>query len=234
MFKKTIFLILALGLIAALMAACAAAPASASTTQNGSSQTNNGQGGNANNRGGFDNQDPASMPVESKLGIGILKLENTSLAVTAQQANDLLPLWQGLKSMETSNNASAEEITALLGQIKDTLTPQQVDAIQKMTWQQSDLQALLQQYGVQFGGGGQRGTPDPTRIAQFRANNGGGFGGGFGGGPGGFGGAPGGGASTTGNATRTPSPQQLNRRAIGFNSIFIDPVITLLTTRSKS
>jgi|GEM_PF-4751867 len=34
--------------------------------------------------------------------------------------------------------------------------------------------------------------------------------------------------------TGTPSPAQLNRVAIGLNSLFIDPVIKLLTSKSGS
>ena len=249
MLKKITYLIASLVLLAAVTA-CSAVQ---SLTGANSAQANAPQAGGTpqpgGRNGGAFGGDPATMTVEQKMGIGILKMEGTNTAVTAAQAKDLLPLWQALKSMETSNNASVDEINAVFTQMKDTLTPDQVTSIQKLTWTQADMTAIMQQYGVQGGGfGGQNGTVSPGQQATFAARRaaGGGFGGPGGGAPGGApgGGAPGGGFggqggnggtggnNTTGGATRTPSPAQLNRRAIGFNSVFIDPVIKLLTTKS--
>ena len=243
--KKTIYLVTALLLLAAL-AACSAIQSltgqqPAANQPAGANTTGNGQGtGNGGGRGGFGG-DPTKMTVEQKMGIGILKLEGTDNAVTAQQAKDLLPLWQALKSMQTSNNASVDEIKAVFSQMKDTLTPGQVTAIQGLTWTQADMTAIMQQYGIGNGFGGQNGTASPAQQqtrAAARANGGGGFPGGGGpggpggGGQGGFGGNGGNGGTSSGGATRTPSPAQLNRQAMGFNSIFIDPVIKLLTTKA--
>ena len=249
MIKKTLYVLSALVLLVAL-AACSTIQ---SVIGGGSqAQTNNqtANGGQPNGRGGFGG-DPATMTVEQKMGFAILKMEGTPTGLTAQQAKDMLPLWQALKSMETSNTASADEITAIFTQMKDTLTPEQVAAVTKLTWTQEDMTATMQQYGMQIGGpGGAGGTgtltteQQATRTARF-ANGGnnrqGGQGGPGGGAPpdggpggqGGFGGNGGqGGNNTTGGATRTPSPAQLHRRAIGLNSIFINPVITLLTTKA--
>jgi hypothetical protein len=200
----------------------------------------------SNQRGGF-NSDPAKMPVEQKLGIGILKLEGTPQAITAQQAKDLLPLWKAVKTMSASSNTSPEEITALYKQIEETLTPDQIQAIQKTTWTQEELRATMQQYGIQFAQGfGRNATPDPsaraTRIAQFQAQGGnggtgrtGGTGGVFNGGPGGFGGGAGFGGQESANAQRTPVPGQ-NRRAGGFgggfNNLFADAVIKFLSQKA--
>lgn len=254
MTKKTLLTFIVLPLVF-ILAACSSLQipgiSNASANSGNNNQANAGQGRN----GGFGG-DPAKMPVDSKLGIGILKLEGTPQAVTAKQANDLLPLWKALKTMLASNTASADEITALLKQIQDTLTPDQVQAVQKLTWTQADLQAIMQQYGIQ-GAGGQGGfanlTPAEraTRVAQFQAQGGGNRTGGTGGnngtggrpagggfpGGGGFGGGQGGtgnGQGTNTNVQRTPSPAQLARRAAGMNSIFVDPVIKLLQTRASS
>jgi hypothetical protein len=256
MMKKTLTIVSALVLLAAL-AACSTIQ---SVIGGSKAQTNPGANGGAaaNGRGGFGG-DPATMTVEQKMGFAILKMDGSPTALTAQQAKDMLPLWQALKSMETSNTASADEITAIFTQMKDTLTAEQVSAVQKMTWTQADMTALMQQYGVQMGGGqggfGGNGTLSPeqqaTRTARFAAGGNNRQGGGFpqggpggagapggAGGPGGFpqdggpGGFGGNGASTPGAATRTPSPAQLNRQMIGLNSIFINPVIQLLTTKA--
>jgi hypothetical protein len=193
------------------------------------------------------------MPLEQKLAIGTLKLEGTGQAVTAKEAADLVPLWQAIKSLDASTNTAPSEITAVYKQIEGVMTPEQTQAIQKMTWTQQDMQALMTKYGVTFGAGqagqgGQNLTADQraTRTAQFqsRTQNGGGGAGGPGG-PGGFGGqggAPGGVPGGTGGfggqggsgtaVARTPQPGQAGRRAGGgMNIIFIDPLIKLLQTR---
>ncbi len=198
------------------------------------------------------NYDPASMPLEQKLAIGTLKLEGTGQAVTAKEATDLLPLWQAVKSLEASSNTAPSEITAVYKQIEGVMTPEQTQAIQKMTWTQADLQALMTQYGVTFGAGqgaagGQNLTADQraTRTAQFqsRNQNGGAPGGpggppvgdpgGFAGGPGGAGGFGGGQPGSGTAVARTPQAGQAGRRAGGgMNTIFVDPLIKLLQTRA--
>ena len=60
-----------------------------------------------------DETDPANMPVETKLAIGTLKLEGTELAVSAEEARELLPLWKAVKSLSTSDTISSDEIQAL-------------------------------------------------------------------------------------------------------------------------
>jgi hypothetical protein len=191
---------------------------------------------------GFFN-DPSKMPVDQKLGIGILKLEGSPQAITAKQAQDLLPLWKAVKSLGTSNNTSPQEITALYKQIQDTLTPDQVQAIQKLTWTQQDMQSIMQKYGIQFNQGGLA-TQDPsaraTRIAQFQSQGGnrqggGNFGGGGGFGGGNFGGQTGqnGNGQNRANPQRTPDPNaNRNRGGGGFNNIFADAVIKLLQQKA--
>jgi hypothetical protein len=190
------------------------------------------------------NFDPAKMTLEEKLAIGTLKLEGSDQAVTAKEANDLLPLWQAVKSLSSNSNTAPSEITAVYKQIEGLMTPEQTQAIQKMTWTQTDLQALMTQYGIQFGNGqgGQNLTADQraTRTAQFqsRNQNSGGPGGPGGtgdfGGPGGVPGEAGGFGGQGGSANQgTPQSGQAGRRAgMGMNSVFIDPLIKLLQTRA--
>jgi hypothetical protein len=246
--KSYLFVLSSLGLITVL-AACSIFP---KNTTNASSP--NGATTNGSQPERF--SDPAKMPLEQKLAIGTLKLEGTPQAITTDQAAALLPLWQALKSLSTSENTAEEEIKALYTQIEEAMTPEQVKAIQDLTWTQDDMTALREKYGNQ-GGGDFAGQPTmsadqrATRQAQFSANGGGNNGGGGGpaGGPpdgGGGGGFPpdGGGGNFQGDgqgrtqgtpqAARTPSAAQLNRQAMGFNSIFADGVIKLLEERAKS
>ena len=237
MLKKVLFAIL---IVPLLLSACSSLPFIGSKTTPSGDPANPANGAFA---------DPAKQPVQNKLAVGILKLEGTPQAVTAEEAKTLLPLWKALKSLETNNNTAADEITALYQQIQDSLTADQVQAIEKMTWTQTDLQALMKQYGVQFAQGGNFGNltelQRATRTAQFAQNGGAGRaggnngGGGFGGGGNGAffqgGGPQGGQGGTTGQPRSTPQPGQNGggRRGLGgLNFLLVDPVIKLLEQRA--
>ncbi|HMD89171.1 MAG TPA: hypothetical protein VKF38_08410 [Anaerolineaceae bacterium] len=90
---------------------------------------------------------PSSLTLQNKLGLGILKLQGTSLAVTAEQANTLLPLWKAVKVLSTNNITSPAEMTALYQQIEDSLTSNQVQAIKNLSLTQAELNTLIQQQG---------------------------------------------------------------------------------------
>jgi hypothetical protein len=169
-----------------------------------------------------------ALPEVSQLIVGTLKLDGTDQAVTTQQAQELLPLWEAYRTLSTSQTAAPQETAALLTQIKQTMTTAQVTEIADMKLTTADLQTVFrgrnsqgqgqfsgtvtpgQGGSTQGGGGGNGGT---------RGNNGGGFaGGGFGGGdfgggggffPGGGGGFSRGGSSGAGALApaQTPNPQ---------------------------
>jgi len=245
MTRKTLPTIFAIFIPLALLAlaACTGSQPSA-TTQAADQPAAQGQ---AQGQPGFD---PSQMTVEMKLAVGTLQLENTDLAVTADEAGQLLPLWKAVKSLSASDTAAQEEIQALYQQIQDSMTAEQVKHIQDMQMTNSDLQSLREKLGIQdFPGGGRGDLQDldqdqiATRVAQFQAQNpGGGLpgggGGGFQGGPppdgGGFPGGAGGGFPGQGSTSSTPSAGQSNRRALGMNSMFIDPLIELLEERAGS
>ena len=90
---------------------------------------------------------PSSLTLQNKLGLGILKLQGTSLAVTAGQANTLLPLWKAVKVLSTNNITSPAEMTALYQQIEDSLTSNQLQAIKNLSLTQAELNTLIQQQG---------------------------------------------------------------------------------------
>lgn len=146
--------------------------------------------------------DPAAgaLPEATQLIIGTLKLEDTNQSVTAEQAAELLPLWQTMLVLSESDTAAQQETEALVTQIQETMTAEQRQAITDMNLTREDMMSIMQEQGLAMGGGpagGQNTNP------QGGDPNGGGFGpggfpdgappqGGFpGGGPGG--GGPGGG-----------------------------------------
>lgn len=143
---------------------------------------------------------PGALPEATQLIIGTLKLEDTNQSVTAEQAAELLPLWQTMLVLSESDTAAQQETEALITQIQETMTAEQRQAITDMNLTREDMMSIMQEQGLAMGGGpagGQNTNP------QGGDPNGGGFGpggfpdgappqGGFpGGGPGG--GGPGGG-----------------------------------------
>ncbi len=194
--------------------------------------------------------DFANQPIENKLAVGILSLEGTDKAVTADQAKAMLPLWEAVKSLRTDTKTTAQEMSGLYQQIQQLLTPDQVQAIQGLNLNSQEVQALMEKYGLQFqpnASAPQDSSVMATRIAGRTSNGasggpGGGFGGGFGGGPGGgpgsgFRGGPIDGSNPQANGIQsTPQPNQPRGGGFrnGFNALFVDPVIQMLKERSAS
>jgi hypothetical protein len=76
---------------------------------------------------------------EGQLLVGTFKLESTNLAVSSDQADQLLPLWETLQSLETSGTAASQEIDAVVSQIKSTMSAEQISSIAAMNLTQQDL-----------------------------------------------------------------------------------------------
>jgi hypothetical protein len=89
-----------------------------------------------------------TLSQEGQFLVGTLKLENTSLAVTSEQANTLLPLWETLESLASSNTAASQEVDAVVSQIESSLSTQQVSGITAMKLTQQDLAALALDTGT--------------------------------------------------------------------------------------
>jgi len=104
------------------------------------------------------------LPIASKLVIGSFKLEETDLAITAEQAADLLPLWQVYEDLSSSDAAAQEEVNALIEQIQETMTPEQMTSINDMNLTPQDVFTLMQEQGVQFAGRPQ--SSDQTNVGQ--------------------------------------------------------------------
>ena len=111
--------------------------------------------------------------------MGTLKLEETDHAVASDQAADLLPLWQVLNSLSSSDTAAQEEINAITEQIQETMTAEQLAAIEAMELTGEDIFATMQELGLTYSPGQREGTPRPG----FRGGQGPGGGGFPGGGP---------------------------------------------------
>ena len=168
-------------------------------------------------------QPDRSLPIQEQILIGTFKLEGTSQAVTAQQAAQLIPLWQVYKDLSSSDTAAQEEIDGLVQQIQDTMTPEQMQAITDMNITRQDLFTVMQDQGITQGRGQANGNGQNGQNG-----NGGGFvfGPPDGGPPGGFGGGePGrfpGGGNGPGGQSFTPeqiaTAQAARGQGDGFGS----------------
>ncbi len=95
-----------------------------------------------------------ALTLRNQLNLGILKLEdNPDLAVTPEQATQLIGLWQGLTALTKSGTGATVEVDAMLSQIENTLTNEQRQAIVDMHLVQDDIQAVAQEWGLSFGNG---------------------------------------------------------------------------------
>ncbi len=130
-----------------------------------------------------------ALPIQSQLAVGTLQLESTDLAVDETAAAELLPLWRALQSLSNSETTADVEITAVLNQIQDAMTPEQISAIAAMQLTQEGMQTMITDGTLVLGGGGfgaNRDSADTSALSGLAAGAGGGPGGGLGGGmPGG-------------------------------------------------
>ncbi len=184
--KKLIVLTLSLLLVGALVACSAVSTTTNSQAAGAGTPSANGTPA----PGGF------QMSTLTKLLLGTFKLEGTAQAVSAQQAQALVPLWQAVNSLSQSDTAADAEMTALEQQIQGTFTAEQLSAIEALNLTPADLQSVMADQGITFGSGanatpqasGTSGGPFPGGDGGFPGGGPGGDGGGFAaGGPGGSG-----------------------------------------------
>ena len=110
-----------------------------------------------------------ALPIDTQLIVGTINLEETELAVDAEMAEELLPLWKMYKSLVESDITVQEEITALINQIQDTMTSEQIEAIVSMELTKEDMATLNQE--MSWGGqsrpeGVEKGTGGPGQFCQ--------------------------------------------------------------------
>ncbi len=170
-----------------------------------------------------------ALPVQLQLSIGTFSLEGTDLAVDAAQAAELIPLWQVLNSLTESGSAAPEEIDALIVQIEETMTSEQISAIAAMNLVREDMGEIMQEYAFSMGGNGET-PPEGMTPGQGR---GGSDVPGLGGG--------GGGRNTTGMSPEQIATAQAERETKGgeagsmmnsrISSVIVDALIELLQSK---
>ncbi len=181
-----------------------------------------------------------ALPVMIQLAAGTLQLEETNLVVDETVAAEILPLWQAAQSLNSSDTAASVEVDAVLKQIQDAMSPEQVTAIADMALTTDSLTDLLDSGAITFGRGfGQGQGRDNAESSGFTPPAGvvPGAGGGPGGGPGGgFGGGFGGPAGTELSADDMATRQAEFASGEGVADIqeqaMVGAVIRLLQTKT--
>ncbi len=182
--------------------------------------------GNASNAGPAGNAPRSGATGELsaplQVALGTIKLEGTENAVTAEQAKELLPLWETLQQLEGSDTAAAQETEALVSQIQETMTSKQTQAISTLGLTRQDVFSIMQSQVQTVGGSRSANTSQSGSTSTSRGGFGPG-GGDFGGPPpdGGFGGNPNfqGQRSQSGTSTTTKSSSNSQPAAIDPNRI---------------
>jgi hypothetical protein len=177
-----------------------------------------------------------SAPIQ--VALGTIKLDETTNAVTAEQARELLPLWETLQVLESSDTAATKEKEALVGQIQETMTSEQTQAITALNLSRQDMFSVMQSQAQTVGGTRNNGTSQGGSTSTSR---GGGFGPGagemMGPPPDGGGGFPGGNPNAQGQRTQSDNSTDSSTQppAIDPNRIptpLIQAVIEYLKTKT--
>ncbi len=142
---KKIFLLLSISL-ALFIASCSGTAAPAPTT-----------GGDIYVSQNLPTDYEGALAVRNQLALGTLELNQGDLAISAEQAQTLLPLWQALRSTQQAGGTAQAEVSALLTQIESAMTPEQLQAIAAMKLTQPAMQDWATANGITLGSGG--GTP---------------------------------------------------------------------------
>jgi hypothetical protein len=111
----------------------------------------------------LDEDYPDAVPVFMQLVVGTMMLEETGSGVTAEQAQELLPLWQMFRAVRRGDAPpSLEEINAITDQITAAMTLEQLGTIKEMRITQDGVRTFtlnnsIPQGSGQGSGGGQMG-----------------------------------------------------------------------------
>lgn len=110
-----------------------------------------------------------ALPLSTQLAVGTLLLEETELAVDAEQAGALLPLWQEMQTATLGNPTA--DVTRIATQIQAAMTIEQLDTITSMGLTPEGMQQMMQNGELEFelpGAGAPNGPPNgqPEGLTQ--------------------------------------------------------------------
>lgn len=91
---------------------------------------------------------PDAVNLRSQLAYGIILLDNSANAISAEQAKTLIPLWQAVIALSGTETTASAELTAVQDQITTALSADQLKAIAAMQITNADLNSFYAQYGI--------------------------------------------------------------------------------------
>lgn len=115
-----------------------------------------------------------ALAVRNQLALGTLELNQTDSAISAEQAQTLLPLWQALRSTQQAGGTAQAEVSALLTQIEAALKPEQLQSIASMKLTFTNMQEWATANGITMSSGtpGQGSGMSPEARATKQAAEG--------------------------------------------------------------
>ena len=116
-----------------------------------------------------DQQNQQDIPLETKLMIGSVKLDETDHVIDAEQASNLIPLWKALRSLASSDTTAEAEVNAVINQIQDTMTTDQLALIDEMELTMGDMGSVFGILGIENTFGGRFGDITPEMQATMEA-----------------------------------------------------------------
>ena len=163
-----------------------------------------------------------------RLLFGTLMLEDSDLAINPMMATELLPLWQAARTLYASGTSAVEEQDAILKQISEVMTTEQLAGIQAMDLTTEDMRAAMRDVlGGAFPEGRQpgEGSPDGSLGREGMPP---------GSQPGdGLGGGPGSGEGISPEARATMQAGRDGTQSMGVNPRFFEILIELLQQRAN-
>lgn len=109
--------------------------------------------------------------MSTQLLLGSFELEDSELAISAEQAGELLPLWKAVKVLSESDTASSLELEAVYNQIQASMTDEQLTAIADLTLDGESMIILIEDLGMSMGSGPGMNAEDATDGASQRPND---------------------------------------------------------------
>jgi hypothetical protein len=90
----------------------------------------------------------SALPSHLILAMGTLNLDATANAITPEQARQLLPLLQAMRSAVNSGGGNQAELDALLVQIDGSMTAEQIAAIDALKLTSNSMRAWVMKQGL--------------------------------------------------------------------------------------
>jgi hypothetical protein len=151
-----------------------------------------------------------------RLVLGTFELEDTSQAVTAAQAANLLTLWEGYQSLSNSDTSSQLELDALVKQIQGAMTADQIKAIDAMELSDQSVSEVMSSLGGSVNATTPANIPGASASSQAAPD----------GGPGGM---PGGGGdsvmSAIGGGLNTQSTPAVTQSTTSASTTQVNPML---------